>query len=121
GLRPAGAQLLPLHAGLERPLGVLQVTGPFEVEPLPPILVLLDRLLPFVQGSRPILHALLLGPDPFPVHPDRGEVVVDRAAAGVDLFLLLLEFLPLGSQALGLSILLDPLGRWLRLPYVDFL
>src|SRR5438552_1192178 len=121
GPLPLGGQLLPLHEGLDLPLGVLQVTGQFEVEPLHPILVLLDRLLPFVQGAGPILHALLLGPDPFPVHPDRGEVVVNRAAAGVDLLLLLLEFLPLGSQALGLTIHLDPLGLEFRLPRVEFL
>src|SRR5207302_1991471 len=50
GPLPLGGQLLPLHEGLDLPFGVLQVTGQFEVEPLHPVLVLLDRLLPFVQG-----------------------------------------------------------------------
>ena len=102
-------------------LGFLEVTGEVHVEPLDAVLVVLDRLLPVVQGPRPFLDASLLGAGLLPLDADGAEVVVDRGTGRGDLLLVLLELFALALQALRLSFQVGRAGLQLGFPSVQLL
>src|SRR5207245_2970636 len=81
------------------PCGLLHVIRESLLVPLDLVLALLPRLLALVQAARPVLDAPLLRRGFVPVHPDGGEVLVDRGAAGSDVVLLFREFGPLRLDA----------------------